>query len=123
MRAGTGASTGTAYNLPTDGQPYRFRLIAIRYLTAEENGERIPVIGKSAPATVTGSEDVAATDLYASGGSLYVNTHREGSLTVYTPGGQLYKQQRVSAGITSIPLAKGIYIVTFGDRTKKVYVH
>ncbi|MDR1336671.1 MAG: fibronectin type III domain-containing protein [Tannerella sp.] len=123
MRAGTGTSTGTASNLPTDGQPYRFQLIAIRYLTAEENGEHIPVIGKSAPATVAGNNDVAATDIYASGDRLYVNTHREGNLTVYTPGGQLYRQQRISAGITSIPLAKGIYIVTFGDRTKKVYVH
>jgi hypothetical protein len=116
------AYMGLARNLPTDDQPYQFQLIAIRYLIAEETAEWVPVIGKSAPVTVTGNEDVAATNIYASGDRLYVNTYREGSLAVYTLSGQLYARRWVGAGAASIPLAKGIYIVTFGDKTKKVSI-
>jgi hypothetical protein len=112
-------STATVY-LPDE--PCQFRLIAVRYIWLEDGTNTIPVIGKSAPVTV-GNEDVAtATNIYASEGYLHIHTSGDGLLKVYTPGGQLYRQQRISAGRTSIPLARGLYIVTFGKRTAKVMV-
>jgi hypothetical protein len=117
--------TGIAYNLPTDSWPWQFQLIAVRYVIPEDGGAgQIPIIGKSAPVTVTanGNEDIASAKLYASEGRLHIHTLKDDELKVYTPAGQLYSQQHISAGQTSIPLARGLYIVTLGKRTEKVYV-
>jgi hypothetical protein len=118
----SGRRQGQAYNLPTDGRPYRFRLVLIRYLTLGEAGPVVRVVGMSGTETVVKNGEIASTNVYASGGRLYVNASGEGKLTVYTLGGQLYRQQWISAGITSIPVAGGSYIVTFGGRTVKVSV-
>ena len=114
--------TGTAYNLPADGQPHSFRLVAARYLTSGEGGPGVTVVGRSEPVTYTKNEALIPSGIYASGGRLYVQASGEGTLAVYTLNGQLHRQQHISMGSTSIPLAKGVYLVTFGGRTTKVYV-
>jgi hypothetical protein len=116
------ALTGTAYNLPADGKPHSFRLVAARYLTSGEGGPGVKVVGQSEPVTYTKNEALIPSGIYASGGRLYVQTSGEGTLAVYALNGQLHRQQHISMGFTSIPLAKGVYLVTFGGRTTKVYV-
>ena len=116
------ALTGTAYNLPADGQPHSFRLVAARYLTSGEGGPGVTVVGQSEPVTYTKNEALIPSGIYASDGRLYVQTSGEGTLAVYALNGQLHRQQHISMGSTSIPLAKGVYLVTFGGRTMKVYV-
>jgi hypothetical protein len=117
--------TATAYNLPTDSWPWQFQLIAVQYVAPEDGGGgEIPIIGKSTPVTVTatGNEDIAFANIYTSEGRLYIHTLKDDELKVYTSTGQLYRQQHISTGQTSIPLARGLYIVTLGKRTAKVYV-
>ena len=116
------ALIGVAYNLPTDGQPHPFHLVAVRYLMSEEDGPVVKVVGLSDPVTYTKNEEMITSNIYASDGRLYVQTSEEGTLTIYALNGQQYRQQRINAGATSIPLAGGIYLVTFGGRTTKVYV-
>ena len=62
------------------------------------------------------------TKIYAISGSLYVESSKAGDLLVYTINGQLFLNNKISEGTTTIPLPKGIYIVRYNNIVKKVIV-
>ena len=70
--------------------------------------------------TDTGNEAVTASQVWTHGGRLYVRTANAYTLYIYTPAGQLYRQQQVDAGETAIDLPQGFYIVAMDGWRWKV---
>jgi hypothetical protein len=66
-----------------------------------------------------GNEALTKDGVWASAGTLYVNTATPGILTVYSITGQLVKSVAV-AGNKTISLAKGVYLVKLNGKTVKV---
>jgi adhesin/invasin len=55
-------------------------------------------------------------------GFIHVETQMAGDLRIYTYMGSLYKQLHIPPGITTIPAAKGLYLVVFKDKVVKIVV-
>jgi hypothetical protein len=66
--------------------------------------------------------DIDKNAIWSNENRMYVRTAQAGVLKVYTLIGQLYKQQEVVAGETSIPLPKGMYFVTLNDEVRQKIV-
>jgi adhesin/invasin len=71
----------------------------------------------------TGIDNVQPSlQISAVSGLIYVKTEMAGDLRVYTYIGSLYKQLHIPPGITTIPAAKGLYLVVFKDKVVKLVV-
>lgn len=62
-------------------------------------------------------------NIYAYSGKLYIDSSKPGELSIYTLNGNKYIQRNVDAGLTSVSLPKGFYIVKVNDITRKVVVN
>ncbi len=71
---------------------------------------------------LTANEQPDAARIYSRSGQLIIETPITTTLSVYTVAGQTLISRRIPEGLTSLPLAKGIYIVRLGQRTEKVMV-
>ena len=60
--------------------------------------------------------------VYAAEGSVVIENEQAALVAVYTFGGQLVEQRRMTAGINRIPLPKGLYIVVVGKQGHKIVV-
>lgn len=60
--------------------------------------------------------------VYAAEGSIVIENEQAALVAVYTFGGQLVEQRRMTAGIDRIPLPKGLYIVVVGRQGHKIVV-
>ena len=60
--------------------------------------------------------------VYAAEGSVVIENEQPALVAVYTFGGQLVEQRRMTAGIDRIPLPKGLYIVVVGKEGHKIVV-
>ena len=71
---------------------------------------------------IAGSEsfDKAAPKTYGVQGGIVVSTEKSLPVSVYTFSGSLVKQEKVSAGTNTIPLAEGLYVVVIGRKSYKV---
>jgi hypothetical protein len=56
-------------------------------------------------------------------GAAVVNAGKAVDVSVYTFAGSMVKQVRTSVGETSIPLSKGLYIITIGSISYKILIH
>jgi hypothetical protein len=82
----------------------------------------IPVVVYIQPDPL-GSEVTATQAVWTHDGRIYVETWRNGTVSVHAPGGQLVRRVHVTEGLASIPVGRGIYIVTVdGTAGRKVVV-
>jgi hypothetical protein len=71
----------------------------------------------------TGIDNVQPNlQISAAQGLIYVKTQMAGDLRIYTYMGSLYKQLHIPPGLTTIPAAKGLYLVVFKDTAVKIVV-
>jgi hypothetical protein len=71
----------------------------------------------------SGNVEATGASLWAESKQLHVQTPSDAVVSVYMLTGQLYTQQKVSAGTTSIALPSGMYIVTLdGSRRVRIVV-
>jgi len=99
--------TGTLLN---DGT-YEYQIVNI-------TGPVVVYIG----ADYTGNEPIEEQSVWASDGRLYVSAAKTSALSVYNLEGQLVKKANIAEGVSSIPLANGIYIVVQDNRRFKVSI-
>jgi hypothetical protein len=78
-------------------------------------------MSETMPVTVD-NEVIERASITGYGGQIHVNTPVTGDMKVYTIDGKLYEHRQIGAGATSLSVAKGLYIVVFGDRSVKVLV-
>jgi hypothetical protein len=73
--------------------------------------------------TRTANDDVLPkARVWANSGSICIETPVAGTVWIYTLAGQLYKQQTVTEGTTTIAAGHGFYVVRMGDGIWKVIV-
>ena len=63
---------------------------------------------------------IRSSNIYAADGNLYIETGQTSELVIYDMAGQLIVNQKVSAGIITLRLSKGLYIVNLDGESKKV---
>lgn len=61
-------------------------------------------------------------NIYATEGGVMIETELPVSVGVYTFGGQLLRRERIGAGMTRVPLSKGLYIVSVNGMGYKISV-
>lgn len=64
----------------------------------------------------------SSSNVYTTEGAVVIEVQRPMSVGIYTFGGQLLRYERISAGMTRIPLSKGLYIVSINGRGYKISV-
>ena len=62
------------------------------------------------------------TEVFGLDGEIVINVESDAVAWVYSLSGQLIRQQQVSQGSNSIKIPKGLYIVSVGGASYKVYV-
>ena len=67
--------------------------------------------------------ETLSCQLQAEKGKLYVHADRETSVCIYTVNGLQQYNRVISAGITTIPLEAGFYLVRINQSTHKVIIH
>ncbi|MDR0348565.1 MAG: T9SS type A sorting domain-containing protein [Tannerella sp.] len=60
--------------------------------------------------------------IWAANSSVYIRANKDVEVNIYTITGQLSKRMKVTAGETSISMARGLYIVRVENITRKVIV-
>ncbi|MDR2468937.1 MAG: hypothetical protein LBD27_00430, partial [Tannerella sp.] len=70
-----------------------------------------------------GNADVSASRVWSHGGKLYVRADKAATICIYTPAGQLYRQQAVDEGETVIALPQGFYIIVMNGKRWKTGNH
>ncbi len=71
---------------------------------------------------LTGNEAVAAPQLYSRDGQLFIDAPTGTTCAIYNVTGQVVVNRRLAPGLTTFPLATGIYIVKLEGLTKRVIV-
>jgi len=73
--------------------------------------------------TAGAQEILAARNIWAEKGILYVRTDRPSTLYIYTVDGILVRQNRFGEGLQTIPLPAGFYLVSLNnEKATKVYI-
>jgi hypothetical protein len=72
--------------------------------------------------TANESLPLQSLNIYTAAGSLHVNSATPCTLSIYTPAGTLVRHQTISAGETTLPHPRGLYIVRAGKEVKKVAI-
>jgi hypothetical protein len=101
-----------SYEVTIRGVQYNFGIFIKKLLDTESNtggGNE----GETANTVLT------ADAVWSSGGVLYVNAAKAGSLSIYNITGQLYKVATVSGSYT-LSMPKGVYIVQLNGKAYKV---
>lgn len=91
--------------------------------TKNENGEYVYVIRQVTQSIVltfgpdyeTSNDVIDGTTVWSNGNTIYINVNREDIASIYSVTGQLVKRIELPEGSTSIPMERGIYIVTLKD--------
>ncbi|MDR1200427.1 MAG: PCMD domain-containing protein [Tannerellaceae bacterium] len=74
--------------------------------------------------TTTGITEInEGITIYTHAGKLYVNSNKPGNLAIYTLQGSKYLQKNIDAGLTSVSLPKGLYIVKINGNAQKVIIN
>jgi hypothetical protein len=123
---GSGATTYTINNL-TNGVAQSFRIAAIRTFTdfpgkEKESWTKVRLAAISDEIVATPS-DTRETRIRAQAGNIVVSTPSGGELQVISVGGQPFARRIIGSGTTSVPVPRGIYLVTMGDVQEKIYVN
>jgi hypothetical protein len=72
----------------------------------------------------TGNAEIEGTQIWSSGGRLYISSAQSGEARIYNLTGSQVKTLVLSAGETvAESLATGLYIVTLDGKTQKIHVH
>ncbi|MDR1747170.1 MAG: DUF6383 domain-containing protein, partial [Tannerella sp.] len=63
----------------------------------------------------TANEAIKTARVWTNGNNICIETPAATMVQIYTIAGQLYARQTVAAGMTSIAVAQGFYVVRIGD--------
>jgi len=70
--------------------------------------------------TRTANEALPKSRVWANSGNICIETPVAGTVYIYTQAGQLYKQQTVTEGTTTIAAGHGFYVVRMGEGVWKI---
>jgi len=70
-----------------------------------------------APGSYTSNAEIAGQKIWSYRNTLYINVPKEDVVSVYNITGALHKRQIATEGLTTLPLDRGIYMVTLKDGT------
>jgi hypothetical protein len=93
--------------------PPLYKIVSIEKFSYFKNGEVI---------VDNGLFENVIPKLYSIQGAVVVNTEKPLPVSIYSLSGSLVKQEKVSAGNTTIPLSKGLYIVVIGNMSYKIFI-
>ncbi|MDR1746567.1 MAG: leucine-rich repeat domain-containing protein [Tannerella sp.] len=68
------------------------------------------------------NETINNYKVWSSDGNLYISVSDATTISIYTLSGALVKRQTVTAGNTTIPLPRGLYLVKYDNKTTKILV-
>jgi hypothetical protein len=107
-------------DVPYDGSPHG---ISVEKKNADIGD--ITVEYKDSKGNVTtGNAEIEGTQIWSSGGRLYIASSQSGEARIYNLTGTQVKVITLSAGETaSEPLATGLYIITLNGKAQKIHVH
>ena len=99
---------------------------AYEYLIRQVRSDLVLTIGPD-PASENGTdnENISGASIWSHNSKLYVELENDDIITIYSIAGQLVKRIKLEEGTTTIPLDRGVYIITLlkANQVEKVLIH
>ncbi|MDR0537182.1 MAG: DUF6383 domain-containing protein [Tannerellaceae bacterium] len=124
---GENITTCTISGLP-NGEAYTCRIVASRAFSdfpgkEKESWKKALISGSTPLITATPQSPPTTVAITAHAGIISLNTPDSADVEVRTINGQTILKRKVTAGTSTIPVPKGLYLVSLGEQTVKVAVN